>query len=52
MIDRVIKTNGRPPANANPQALRAAIYIKLELEGTSKDTMNPILPKGLLFFTF
>ena len=52
MIDRIVKTDCRLPANANPQALRAVIYLKLELEGTSKDAMNPILPKRLLFFTF
>ena len=40
------------PANANPQALRAVIYIKLAIRRASKDAMNAILPEGLLFFTF
>ena len=51
MIDRIVKTDCRLPANANPQALRAVIYLKLELEGASKDAMDAILPKGIIFFT-
>ena len=52
MLDRIIKTYCRPPANANPQALRAEINLKLDLARASKDAMNAILPNGLLFFTF
>ena len=51
MLDRIIKTYCRPPANENPQALRAEIYLKLDLARASKDAMNAILPNGLLFFT-
>ena len=50
-LNVLFTAESQPPANANSQALRAVIYLKLELEGTSKDAMNAILPKGLSFFT-